>query len=36
MLNDVLVIYRISGFFRGYQIFALFTIVIDQRKKGPA
>ena len=25
--------YRISGFFRGYPIFVLFTIVVDQRKK---
>jgi hypothetical protein len=29
-------IYCISGFFRGYLIFALFTIVINQRKIEPA
>jgi len=28
--------YHTSGFFRGYLIFALFAIVIDQRKKESA
>ena len=35
-LNDTLELYCISGFFRGYLIFALLSIVIDQRKKEPA
>ena len=30
--NDIWLAYRISGFFRGYLIFALFTIVLPENK----